>query len=193
MEKIESINDALRRLFGLHSDTGRSLYRVVWANDEYEKRLCYTTDSGVELLQPEVREVPKYPWSKDLYVLERLTEIPFQNLKDLPTQKLSYEPLWTFIGANNLPVPPTTQACKYIIETVKEAMERGTVNAKYAKAETDPNAPITNEQDFLDHEKKKLDNLQEELFGEQSGLKQAIVSGEGIAVPSNYKGNKEIN
>ncbi|MET0785170.1 MAG: hypothetical protein ABWY25_00490, partial [Paenisporosarcina sp.] len=114
------------------------------------------------------------------------------NQKDLPTQKLSYEPLWTFIGSNGLPVPPTTQACKFIIETVKEAMQNRTVG-KYSKAETDPNAPITSENEFLDHEKQKLDNLQEELFGEQSGLKQALVSGEGIVVPPNYKGKKEIN
>ena len=187
MEKIESINKTLRNLFG-YDDTGREIYRVVWANDQFEKRLTDCTDSGIQLLHPEVRELPKYPWLKDLYVLERLTVIPDVNRKDLPTQKLSYEPIWSFIGADGNPVPPTVQACKFIIDTVRAAMGQESLAGKYAKNSDDPNAPIKSKEELMEHEKPMLDQLQEELFGDQSGLKQAIVSGEGIAVPSNYEG-----
>lgn len=187
MEKIDTINDSLRRLFGLDSNTGKSMYRVVWANNQYEKRLTKFTDSGIELLHEEVRELPKYPWLKDLYVLEHLVVIPEVNKRELPTQKLSYEPLWSFIGSDGNPVPPTVQGCKFIIDTVLAATGKESLAGKYSKSSDDPNAPITSEAELAEHQQAKMTQLQTELFGDQSGLKQAIVSGEGIAVPSNYE------
>jgi hypothetical protein len=59
------------------------------ANDETEKRLMRHMDSGIELLYPAVREVKKYPYLKDLYVLERLVVVPDVNRDELPTSKLS--------------------------------------------------------------------------------------------------------
>ena len=48
------------------------MFRIVWANDETEKRLVSESDLGYQLLYPVVQEVKKYPYLKDLYVLERL-------------------------------------------------------------------------------------------------------------------------
>ena len=55
------------------------MFRIVWANDETEIRLMATLDSGIEMLYPAVREVKKYPYLKDLYVLERLVVVPDVN------------------------------------------------------------------------------------------------------------------
>jgi hypothetical protein len=65
VESIETINEQLRRAYGIDSISSRPIYRVVWANDELEKRLMHFTDAGIQLLTPEIREVPKYAqWAK---------------------------------------------------------------------------------------------------------------------------------
>ena len=65
------------------------MFRITWANDETEMRLVGELDNGIQLLYPEVREVKKYPYLKDFYVLERLVVVPDINKEELPTQKLS--------------------------------------------------------------------------------------------------------
>ena len=180
-EKLDSINESLRRLFGLDTVTGKSIYRVVWANDQYEQRLTKYTDYGIELLVAEVRELPKYAYLKDLYVLERLTIIPDVNAKELPTQKLSYEPLWSFVGQNGDPIPPTLLACKFIIDTVRAATGKESLAGKYSSDPDMPNAPITNAEEFGEHELKRLRKLQDELFGDEPSPR-----GESVVVPDNY-------
>lgn len=189
MDRVESINESLRDLYGIDTETGKPIFRVVWAPEQTEKRLTKHTDSGIELLNPEVRELPKYQWIPDAYVLERLVLVPDISKKELPTSHQSYEPLWVFIDKNGFPVPPILQACKFVVDCLYSALGKKNL-AKYKK-EQDP--AITNAQEAYESNKKELDELQNSLFGDESGLNQETInaSGSAIIVPSNY--SKEIH
>lgn len=177
-EPIESINKQLLDLFGLDSMTGRPIFRVVWSEDQYEMRMTDRTDSGIQLLTPELRELPKYKqWIKERYVLERLVLVPEVDRRELPTIKLSYEPLWVFKGKNEEYVPPTVWACKFVIDTLYAALGKQSL-AKYVDAEA------KNPQEVKE---KRIEKLTEELFGDESSLLGRTITGEAITVPQSYE------
>ena len=96
-ETIDSMNRQLVDLFGIDTISGEAMWRVVWSEDQFEKRLMDVTDEGFQLLYPEVRLVPRYrQWIREKYVLERLTIVPEINAEELPTSKLTYESMWVF-------------------------------------------------------------------------------------------------
>jgi hypothetical protein len=177
MESIETLNSRLVDHFGIDSSTGRAMFRIVWANDEVEKRLMATLDSGIELLYPTVREVKKYPYLKDLYVLERLVVVPDVNRDELPTQKLSYEPLWAYRDENAMPMPPLWGPTKFVIDTLYAALGKKSLR-KYVDSEENTTA------EGMD---KRITKLAEELFGNETDTGDALAYGEAIVVPNSYK------
>lgn len=181
-ENIETINQFLRDTFGIDTDDSWPIFRVVWSDDQYENRETKYTDSGIELLTPEVRRLPKYQWVQHAYILERRVLVPDDNLKELAGIKKSYEPLWVFIGGNGLPVPPTCQGCKFIIDAVYAAIGKKSM-AKYK----DPLEGLTPEE-ANEVQKARIDQIELELYGDESGLKQETIneSGSAIIVPHNY-------
>ena len=181
-ETVESINRQLIDLFGIDTINGISIFRVVWSNNQFEKRLVDTTDTGIILLTPVVREVPKYkPWILDRWVLERLVLIPEINKSELPAQKLSYEPIWVFQNSNGDPLPPAIWACKFIIDTIYAAMGKKSLR-KYEDVE---------EQNPTEEREKRVAKLYEELFGDESSLLGRTITGEAIAMPQNYKSQQK--
>jgi hypothetical protein len=171
-ESVSEINRQLVDLFGIDTITGMPIFRVVWSNDQLEKRLVDTTDTGIILLNPEVRQVPKYKqWIIDKYVLERLVLIPDVNKSELPSQKLSYEPLWVFMNEKGEALPPVLWACKFVIDTVYAAMGKKSLR-KYVDAE---------EQNPVEEREKRIATLTEELFGDESGLLGTTITGETVA------------
>lgn len=185
-EKIETINQYLRDNFGIDSDDAEPIFRVVWSDEQFENRLTKYTDSGIELLVPEVRRLPKYSYVQHAYILERRVLVPDTDLKELAGVKKSYEPLWVFIGGDGTPVPPTIKGCKFIIDTVYAAIGKSSL-AKYK----DPLAGLSPEE-LAEVKKKEIDQIEEELFGDESGLKQQTIneSGSAIIVPRNYEKTK---
>jgi len=152
------------------------MFRISWANDEVEMRLVQETDMGVSLLFPEVREVKKYPYLKDLYVLERLVIVPDINKAELPTQKLSYEPIWAYRDVNNHPLPPIWDATKLVIDVLYAALGKKSL-VKYVDSEMNT-TPEGRDQ--------RITNLQNELFGNETDTGDALRYHEGVTVPSNY-------
>lgn len=177
-EPIESINKQLLDLFGLDSMTGRPMFRVVWSEDQYEMRMTDRTDSGVQLLHPELRNLPKYKqWVKEKYVLERLVIVPEVDRRELPVHKLSYEPLWVFKGRNEEYVPPTLWGCKFVIDTLYAAIGKQSL-AKYVDEES---------KNPVEAREKRIGKLTEELFGDESNLLGRTVTGEASAMPQSYE------
>jgi hypothetical protein len=180
-ENIETVNQFLKEQFGIDTDDSEPIFRVVWAEDQTEKREVWHTDTGIRLLAPEVREMPKYPWIEHTYVLERRVLVPSINLKELVGLKKSYEPVWAFYDACGNPTPPTVQGCKFIVDTLYAAIGKSSM-AKYK----DPEAGLTQEE-LYEKRQAEIDVIQEELFGNESGLKQATLDcGSAIIVPGNY-------
>lgn len=177
-ESIETINQFLIDQFGIDTATGDPIWRVVWSNDQIEKRAINTTEDGIILFAPIIKECPKYPWIRDLYVLERLCIVPEFQQKELAWAKTSYEPIWPFKGKDEKYVPPTIWGCKFIIDTVYAAMGKKSL-AKYIDEEA---------KNPIEHHEMRINKLQEELFGDESSLQLKTVTGEAVA----YTGPSKI-
>ena len=172
IESIELINGQLERHFG--SDiTGRPYFRIVWSEDQFEKRLTEFTDAGVALLTPEVRELPKYrQWIHAKYILEGLTIVPEPSLGELPVSKFSYEPVWVFEDRDHNYLPPKFDACKFILDN----MQHGKAYfAKYRDPDADPLEAKHNAE-------KRISAIEEELFGNETEASDALRYREGVSL-----------
>jgi hypothetical protein len=185
-ETVESINQRLVDHFGLDTSTGQAIWRVVWSEDQFEHRLGTYDDFSLAGLflrtLTEVRYVPKYSqWLPNVYVLERLVAVPEANIPELPAVKLSYEPVYPFWTSSKVPLPPKFAAAKFAIDLIYSAQGKSSM-AKYK----DPDAGLSNEDQF---EKKlgEIDKLQEELFGNESYVGDALAHKEAVIVPRNFE------
>jgi hypothetical protein len=176
MESTETINQRLKDYFGVawNNDV---IWRVVWSEDQFEKRLTAYTDTGLQLLFPEVRELPKYKqWIKEKYVLERLTVIPEIN-KDELTEKISYEPIFVFEDKNGFALPPRWEACKFVIDSILAAQGEESMFPKYVESDLDQPQEVRN---------ARIEKLQEELFGNETNTTDALTYKQAIVVPNNF-------
>lgn len=174
METIETLNSRLVEHYGIDSSTSQAMFRIVWANDELEKRLVEESDWGVRFLFPEVREVKKYPYLKDLYILERLVVVPDVNVTDLPTSKLSYEPIWSYCNGKREPVPPMWEATKFVVDALYAALGKKSMR-KYIDSEKNTTK---------EGREQRIKDLQDELFGNETAISDAVNYKEGIFVPN---------
>ena len=180
LEPIETINSRLIDHFGKFHITDLALWRVVWSEDQTEKRLTQYTDEGFQLLIPEVRELPKYrQWIHNKYLLERLIGVPEFVETDL-IEKLTYEPVWVFEDNQGHALPPKWEAIYLIINQVYSQASKYT-GVKYKDPEAvDPKlAP--------EIKRAGIEALQLELFGNETDTGDALAYREGISVPSNYE------
>lgn len=118
-EPIDRINEELKREFGVAFD-GKPNFRVIFADDQLEKRWVQHTKEGFELLNPIVEERPKYKQMdqyRGKYILERYVPVPQPT--DLTT-KVSYEPAWVFRDKDGNYLPPRFDACKFVIDSILE-------------------------------------------------------------------------
>jgi hypothetical protein len=166
METIETLNQRLIDHYGVASDTGQPLFRIVWADDQLEKRRVQSTDSGIELLFPQVLEVKKYSYLKNVFVLERLVAVTEPEL----LTNLSYEPLWVYRDSNNNPLPPIWDATKVVVDVLYAALGKKSL-AKYVE-DVSPEA-----------KEERISKIAEELFGNETETGDALAYGEAIVVP----------
>lgn len=186
---IKRFNNQLQDLFGVDTVSGQQMWRLVWSDDQYEKRETDCTDAGIQLLYPIVKELPKYTYIKARYVLEHLVAVPEINSHELPAQKTSYEPVWTFETKSGEYLPPHLEACKYIINLVIDAMAlardgRATSKSFRKFIDEDENQEVS-----IENKAKRIAQIQEYLFGDQSALAGTTVTGETIIVPRGYESN----
>ncbi|MET0787060.1 MAG: hypothetical protein ABWY25_10175 [Paenisporosarcina sp.] len=185
-ETIESLNRQLIDLYGIDTVTGDAMWRIVWSDDQWEHRHGLYEDyspGGIYLRTvEETRWVPKYrQWIQQKYVLERLVLVPEMNIGDLPATKLSYEPIYTFETPGGSYLPPRLDAAKFIIDTLMAAQGKGNL-AKYK----DPFNGL-NADDYAEMKKKEINDLQTELFGNETAVGDSLAHGEAIIVPRNFK------
>lgn len=170
VETIEFINSKLDRQYG-RAFNGQSNFRIVWSEDQFEKRWTKFTDDGLELLQAEVRFLPKYRQHiHEKYVLERY--IPIIGETDL-TVKVNYEPCWVFHNGKGEYIPPRYDMCTVIIDSILEAAGRKSGFKKYVDPTTSP-----------EYRKQQIEKMQEELFGNETETGDSLAYKEGVTVPS---------
>ncbi len=179
-EKIEDINKWLKRDFGCFPDDTPN-WRVVLAGEQIEKRVMTYTDSGMQLLFPEVREVKKYQHIDPAkYVLER--QVPVMGETDLIT-KTSYEPAWTFEDRFGNYLPPVYMACKFVIDRIYSQQDKAGFMKKYNDPAADP-----------EYREQRVKDMEFKLFGNETPVGDALAHGYGITVPENFsKEKKEVN
>ncbi len=185
-ENIKSLNNQLINLFGIDTLTGIPIWRIVFSEDQFEKRLgTYEDYAGAIYLRTvtEVRLVPKYrQWIQEKYVLERLVVVPEVNSSDLPSSKISYEPIFVFETKDGDYLPPRIDAAKFVIDTIYAAQYSNHNLAKYKD-------PESTQEESIELQRQRVDELVEAIFGDSTDISEAIERKEGIFVPSNYKEN----
>lgn len=164
MESIEVINKRLLDQYGRFED-GRPNWRVVWSDDQFEKRWVNHTPEGLELLHPTVEERPKYWYSRHRYILERLIPVPQFVESDL-VEKTSYEPVWTFQDNAGNPLPPVWEAIFLLIKTVQANIASAGHNAPYKLPEE-----MGNTKEAI---AARVEKLQRELFGNETSVTDAL-------------------
>jgi len=180
LERIETINQRLKENYGLFDVTNHPIWRVVWSEDELEKRWVQHTAEGLDLLTPRVEERPKYrQWIQSKYVLERLTVYPDFVNRDT-VEKLTYEPVWVFEDNKGNALPPKWQAIYVIIEQIHTQAKK-TMGVKYQ----DPN--VVDPKDAKEKQLQDVIELERELFGNETDVGTSLAYKEGISVPRNYE------
>ena len=148
--------------------SGMARYRVVFTNDQFEKRKSTFRDfhNGVVLIREveEVRTVPKYPYAKDCYILEALNRCEGEEVLD----HNGYEPLFIFRDKNDNPLDPVWR----VIEMV--------VHVSLHPEKLSPS-------DFDDKERKEyekeLEYLEQYLDNQSPEIASALHDGVAITVP----------
>lgn len=160
-ESIELINKQLIDSHGIDTVTGRPMYRVSWSEDLLEKRLGdwhdFTSDGIYIRSIREVREVRKYNYIKERYILEQLVLVPNINQEELLGAKISYEWAWTFEDRNGNYLPPRIDACRFVIAMIQNAKGRPKELARYVDNTDDPEV-----------KQKRIDKIIEELHGDEA-------------------------
>lgn len=177
-ETLDFINRKLEREFS-KDITGRPYWRVVWSDDQTEKRRMTHTDEGLQLINPEVRLVKKYQHIKERYVLEKLTEVVGETDLVVP---MSYEPIWTFEDRFRNYLPPRFDACKFVIEAVNMQLAGAGGHVKYKDETTTP-----------EYREALLKRKEQELFGNETPVGDALAYDSGVTVPRNYEKQEENN
>lgn len=165
-DELNDLNKKLRENFGQFDDKPR--FRLVWSEDQLEKRLSHVTSEGLRLMYPQMIEMPKYRhYLRDRFVLERLTEIPDFQRNELATA-LSYEPIWVFEGKHGEPIKPNYGACKFVIETLLEGA-RESIGPKYKE---DPEA-----------QDERIKQIEQDLWGNETTLGDALAHKQAVIKP----------
>lgn len=170
MERLEVINKRLSDQYGRFED-GRPNWRVIWSTEQFEKRWVTHTKDGFELINPAVEEKPKYWYSPDRYILERLLPVPQFVESDL-VDKTSYEPVWTFQDNNGNPLPPVWEAIFLLIKTVQANIASAGHNAPYKLPEE-----MGNTKEAI---AARVELLQKELFGNETTIGDALTYDSGV-------------
>jgi hypothetical protein len=165
---VNWINKKLAENYG-KDDQGRPNFRVVWSDDQLEKRKCrprlYLGDVFIsQAAHEEVHEVKKYPFIRARHVLERLMGHCNPELVDNP----SYEPVHVFQDKFGNGLPPVWDmvdyGCHYIM--TGQVKSKQSYEEEAAKALADEKAEL----------KAKLHN-------DRPYLPTMIENGEAVSVP----------
>lgn len=116
---IQEINRQLVLIFGETLDS-KPKFRIVWSNDQTEFRKSYFA-SGIQLLHPVVKELPKYTYIRDRWVLERW--FPFGGSEEIiAVDGGIYEPVWVFENKERESLRPVWRAVNIIARAAEEGV-----------------------------------------------------------------------
>lgn len=169
--EVHEINRQLREHYGADAnDRDSPIWRVVWSDDQIEKRYTDYDDHGNRLLFPKVSELPKYQWIRERWILERLVLVPEINSNEMLGKKVSYECLYIFETQQGVYLPPNFNASKFVIDTIYAAQGKQSMRKYVDEAVKDENR------------KARIDKLTEDLFGNETMVGDALAYREGVSL-----------
>jgi hypothetical protein len=126
---LSHCNKILLERYGTHVFDSKPIFRIVFSNNELEYRKGLF---GPLMIFPEVRQVPKYPYAKNCFVLEKFAYIG-QQPELVNVSGYSYEPIWVFQDAKGQPQELLWEAVEaliyklmnHTIERKNDSMVRG--------------------------------------------------------------------
>lgn len=174
---VELVNKRLLQDYGRFSTTDKPMWRVIWSEDQMEKRWVTHTKDGFAYLEPEVQLVPKYrQYIQDKYVLERIVALPEFIENDL-VEQVSYEPVWVFEDKHGNALPPIWPAVRLVVEQVYKAAAVQ-VGRKYVDPD-EAKSKMTKEERLAE-----VDKRVKELFGNETATGDSLAYKEGVTVPA---------
>ena len=117
---VKNINMQLKFKFGMLFD-GRPNFRIVWSNDQREYRQGEFNDfiPGTNILLRRfkgIREVDKYPFKSNRWVLERL--VYMFNPEIVSSENGTYEPVFIFEDKGGFFLEPIWRAVELMVHTL---------------------------------------------------------------------------
>lgn len=173
--EVQHMNNYLERDYGYFEAT-YPLFRIVWSEDQFEKRIVNHNIHGMELPYSTIEERPKYrQWIHNKHILERIVPVP--PIADL-VDKISYEPVWVFEDKDKNALPPNYDVCKIVIASIYAASAKA-VGAKYMDPRANPN--------FKEEDAERLKKMRDELFANETPVTDALAYGSGVSLTGSYK------
>lgn len=178
-ESIESLNKQLADLFGIDTSSTQPIWRIVWAEHQFEKRMSKFSPTGIEYIHPLPIEAPKYSHIKGRYILEKLEAIPVQHVAELCGVKVSYECKWVFENEKVGYLPPRLDVAQLVIHTLNYAQHGN------------PSGLRKYVEDVDEEKRKEFQRIWDDLFGNETDVTDALRYKEGVTVP--FKQFGEVN
>lgn len=178
VEEIEILNKRLLDTFSKDYITNQPNFRIVFSDDQFEKRLTDRTKDGFQLLTPVMMELPKYKqYIHSKYIIENLFVVPPSHAHEL-AEKTNYEPVWVFEDKDGNYLPPKWEVCLIVINSLLAARGKPAGYAKYKESiETD------------EMKEERIKNLEKDLFGNETRITDRLAIQEGVG----YTGPNKIN
>lgn len=180
MEQVEIINQRLIDYYGYFESGDKPNYRLVYSNNQFEMILDTFRDyvPGTNIFVREVtefREVRKYPYLKNKWVLEKILPAPEQL-----TTNLTYESIWVF-GKKGDPygesIEPKWIAIQFVIDGIHEAMAKaGSPFPKYTPRPIEQNDP--------EGLRLRYNEIYEALYGNESNVTDSLMQHSGVFIDS---------
>ena len=181
-QELDRFNRKLVDDFGYFNGTDPS-FRLVYSEDQFEKRLVYHTKEGLELITPVVELRPKYrQWIHNKYVLERLTVIPMEH-EELTVDKLSYENIWTFQDRNGDYLEPKYEAAKFVINTLLGNTLNPSNLAKYKTTNEEERQALI----------KRIDEIEEMLYGNETKVTDSLARDNAVGYGIRNRSDTRFN
>lgn len=116
--KPKEVNKRLKQIYGTNL-RGDSIFRVSFSDEQKEKRFGKFAEWYGKIFLREfsgLREVPKYPWIRAKWVLERWIPPVYAHTPDIPeTSQGSYEPIYVFQTAEGVALPVSEEFAHTVI------------------------------------------------------------------------------
>lgn len=151
MTEIEMINSNLAKV--RKNELGLPAYRIVWSDSQQEMRRGTFREFVGNIFIREtvgIREVPKYSYIKERWILERWAPPDVAFTPEIPgTQFGSFEPIYVFQDKNGNYLPPNLKVAEFLVK-LAETPTRVTAEERIAEEMAKEEKEIEFFEDYLE-------------------------------------------